>query len=472
VLLVLSPDQQCLPFAGTIESPGELQLTDAPHSPWFKLASADDPCSSGQASGEKLLGGLSSDEGEACAFSVLQRASERSGALSHGKHPSRALKAVETRGDKNSVLPPLASSQGFRASEESHLNITAASMPSRHQDLNLESGSLRSTGTGISTAAASTNSTARMRYLSRLLRKLHKRKSTNETAVLEARRQRLRNLQTQHSGEESAFDSTNIIAVIVVGICSTFCVVGVLLAAFMGMEARTESTEPQEVTVSRSPLCEELVVPEGKRLICLVEKGLCKIPQVKTLVITSEDSHPVMRVTADEVQVASPTISLESVTGDLFGTLSTEELCRDDAEDPKVTIVGATKAAYGKIKKQNSHYVVMCNEAVVLTVKGNFTGHSFVVTGEKGDIIGQVEPAEDEETYYQVTVESGIDAGLVILAVLAVDKFERLPQRVARIKSEKAAAPAAPESFMDRFLNDTKKFLVSRGMPDLTSYVH
>merc|ERR1719253_391840 len=95
-----------------------------------------------------------------------------------------------------------------------------------------------------------------------------------------------------------------------------------------------------------------------------------------------------------------------------------------DEEQKGYRLHDATGEAYGTIQKRDAEYRILCANQVSILYSGDFqTHHIRVLCG--GQIIASSEPAD--KGAYQVSIEANVDAGLLLLGFLMIDKCERRP---------------------------------------------
>jgi len=200
----------------------------------------------------------------------------------------------------------------------------------------------------------------------------------------------------------------------------------------------------EEYSASQS-LCTALVVPKGKRMVCLVEARLHKQKQTTEFAITSSLSRgckPLMLVRVCEEQDPKPKIVLEQLPdgeqekGEVFATVSTASLWAELFDSDTVfPLFDGSDSLFGHLRKTASDsYDLIAemqgDESPVLTFFGDFSDHSIRVENTiDSRLVATVEACRSSAARdsYQVSIEAGVDAGLVLLGLLTIDKNECLP---------------------------------------------
>jgi len=175
------------------------------------------------------------------------------------------------------------------------------------------------------------------------------------------------------------------------------------------------------------PLCPLLIVPDGTRLACIVQNDVRHKRQELSFDVVSMPGRggaPLFRVRVSELGGESPGIYVETLSGrEQLAFLSTEDVFKGIA-NPVLTISRPWGLPYGSIQKmEDGTYHVLRGKSTLLVFSGNFHSHDTQVRSSRG-VVAQVEGTSPEE--YQVRMQARTDAGLVILGLLAIDKFEAI----------------------------------------------
>lgn len=178
-----------------------------------------------------------------------------------------------------------------------------------------------------------------------------------------------------------------------------------------------------------TPLCPLLIVPEGTRLACVVQNDVCRKRQDLSFNVRGMQSRggaALFQMRVSEHGGSGQGIYVETLGGkEQLAFLSTEDLWRG-APRPLLSILQPWGEAYGSIQKAESgEYVVRREQAEMWVFSGDFAKHSVQVVSTGGEPVASVCPGSPEE--YQVFVHARIDAGLLVLGLLAIDKCESEP---------------------------------------------
>lgn len=211
----------------------------------------------------------------------------------------------------------------------------------------------------------------------------------------------------------------------------------------MGLPAASES--PGAVAGEECILCAAVVVPPGKRLVCLVERRLLRAKQDVEFTITSSASRgraSLMRARALELQASAPELRLEQLNGELLGSVSTAPLWElgpdDSAGEVPLGFCNASGELLCILQKRTAarggptyELISASSKALVFRFSGDFQLPSIQVDRGPGKPVATVEPSGEAEggSAYQVTLEASVDAGLVLLGLLAIEKCEVRPPR-------------------------------------------
>lgn len=186
---------------------------------------------------------------------------------------------------------------------------------------------------------------------------------------------------------------------------------------------RSSIDAAEESAASHAPLCPLLLVPEGTRLNCIVECDLSRRRQEMSFNIRGVGGAHLFQVRVAELGNSTPGIFMETLTGEaLLAFVSTEEIWRG-VPRPTIKFFWPSGVQYGTMQKnEEGHYSVQQAGALIMTFSGNFAQHAVKVKNGQGRTVASI--TQDSSDEYQVVVHTCNDAGLVILAALAIDKCE------------------------------------------------
>jgi len=145
----------------------------------------------------------------------------------------------------------------------------------------------------------------------------------------------------------------------------------------------------------------------------------------KVIVSSLATSHPLFRARVAE-NTDSSGIYLESIAGtESFGSVLTEAVWTSTSGGkPALLLSQASGQAYATIKQgYQGNYEVMHGVTVLAIFSGDFRRHDVQVCDRDGQTMAWVSQAREDK--YQVVVFPRVDAGLIILSLLAIDKIER-----------------------------------------------
>ncbi|CAK0821034.1 unnamed protein product [Prorocentrum cordatum] len=180
-------------------------------------------------------------------------------------------------------------------------------------------------------------------------------------------------------------------------------------------------------------LCAELVVPDGCTLHCGVPEAVCHkrqntVVSVHSLTVPGGTSLFQARLAeCDLADVSGVGIHLETLGGGKkFAFLSTQAIWAAPRDRHcEMEIVKASGAKFATIMKTKSGVYTIARGADTLIVfRGNFAKHDVQVYSSLGQRVAKVGPGDG---MYEVVVYTSVDAGLVILGLLAIDKMEIMP---------------------------------------------
>lgn len=203
-----------------------------------------------------------------------------------------------------------------------------------------------------------------------------------------------------------------------------------------GFECASETTitdtdvdEQARMPLSLVPLCPQLMVPDTSNLRVLVpDVAHCK-RQDTILNITSVPAlgvRPLFRARIAE-NGPSPGIYLETLDGEQhFAFVSTEEVWDNTAgATPKMAILRPDRLQFATMKKnQRGDYNVMCGLGTLASFSGDFLANEVQVVSGQGRMMAQAHQGTDG--HFEVTTSPSIDAGLIIIGLLAIAKCEKM----------------------------------------------
>lgn len=216
------------------------------------------------------------------------------------------------------------------------------------------------------------------------------------------------------------------------GLASSAC------ASLAGYECQSDATITDREDGSPSqrlvPLCPQLMVPTSSYLRVVVPELACRRRQDTFINICSVPSlggSPLFRARVSECEPAAcgaRGVYLETLEGDQqFAWVSTEELWSSPGKpswSPKLTIMRPDGLQFATMKKNNrGDYVIMCGLGILAVFSGDFQAHEAHVVSSQGRLMAQIQ--RGRQGCYEVTTSPDIDAGLIILGLLAIDKCER-----------------------------------------------
>lgn len=182
------------------------------------------------------------------------------------------------------------------------------------------------------------------------------------------------------------------------------------------------------------PLCPQLVVPDMSKLQCIIPDTVCRRRQTAVLRVRS---HPDLggreilqaRLSEDDSRLAAGTccICIEALGGnEEFARISTQELWTGTSGGAlrfNISKPGGLK--YATLLKNEHDYSIMCGLGKMVVFSGDYPGHKIQACNGQGQPMARVNPVGDG--VYEVIVYPQLDAGLILLGLLAIDKAEKLP---------------------------------------------
>lgn len=209
-------------------------------------------------------------------------------------------------------------------------------------------------------------------------------------------------------------------------------------------DCRSEAAPTEIDTVSQSPLelaplCPQLKVPDTSKLRVVLPQRACRKRQDAILDVCSVSQlggKPLLRARLAECEPTAREacgIYLEALGGDKHHAfLSTGDLWDPSAGalPPKLFILRPDGQQFATMEKSpGGDYTILCKLGVLATFSGDFLAHQTRVFSNHGWLMAQTEQGSDST--YEVTAFPGVDAGLVLLGLLAIDKCETCPSRLA-----------------------------------------
>jgi len=180
---------------------------------------------------------------------------------------------------------------------------------------------------------------------------------------------------------------------------------------------------------SSEPLCPLLIVPEGTRLACVVQNNVCRRRQDLSFNLRGKQScggAALFQVRVSERSGLSAGIYVETLGGkEQLAFLATDELWRGSPR-PVLGISRPSGEPYGSVRRgEGGEYVLQRRRSNIWVFSGDFAGHRIQVVTTGGRFVASVWPGSADE--YHVYVQSRVDAGLLVLGLLAIDKCEIEP---------------------------------------------
>jgi len=184
------------------------------------------------------------------------------------------------------------------------------------------------------------------------------------------------------------------------------------------------------------PLCCALIIPDGSRLVCLIRTELRNEKQnleFNILGAVERGRTPLFSISVNEFGenpgISVQTLKTNEAESELLAHASTEDLWnlpQGSTMSPALRIYRASGALYGMVQKvENGDYHVMRGHTHLLTLSGNFQNHDVEITAASGRVVASVNPIPGAPEEYQMQVQARVDSGLVVLALLCIDKCER-----------------------------------------------
>lgn len=183
-------------------------------------------------------------------------------------------------------------------------------------------------------------------------------------------------------------------------------------------------------------LCPQLTVPVGTELHCVLPNLMSGTKQnlvVHVCSIAERGSRPLFqaRVVEADGDPECPhraAISLETPGGEgRLAYVSTQEVwARTAGQEPKMEMTRASGAKFGTIMKNATGGYTITGETGILAVYcGHAMKHEMRVSDSCGATLAEVTPGRSSNAY-EVVVYPNVDAGLITLGLLAIEKKERI----------------------------------------------
>lgn len=181
-----------------------------------------------------------------------------------------------------------------------------------------------------------------------------------------------------------------------------------------------------------APLCPQLVVPDTSNLRVVLPRLACRVKQDIVLTVCSVPmlgGRPLFRARVAE---CAPTpaddgcgVYLETLCGEHhFAFASTSELWAGlSTASPAVPIFRSNGLQFATMRKTlEGDYSLTCGLGTLAVFSGDFLAHEAQVTSGHGQMMAQVRNGVDGG--YEVITSPSIDAGMIILGLLLIDKCE------------------------------------------------
>ncbi|CAK0895310.1 unnamed protein product, partial [Prorocentrum cordatum] len=182
------------------------------------------------------------------------------------------------------------------------------------------------------------------------------------------------------------------------------------------------------------PLCPQLMVPDRSKLQCVLQdkvhfkrQNICV--NVCSIAARGGTGTPLFQARINEVDVVGLSgagIYLETLRGEeKFAFLSTQEVWNcPEKRQPSMDIMRELRGQvreHGEERRRGVHR--LDGGSPFITFSGNFSKHDVRVTDGNGQTLAEVNPGSTDGTY-EVVVFPNVDAGLIILGLLAINKTE------------------------------------------------
>lgn len=203
--------------------------------------------------------------------------------------------------------------------------------------------------------------------------------------------------------------------------------------------APTEIDNASQSPLELAPLCPQLKVPDTSKLRVVLPQRACRKRQDTIMDVCSVPQlggKPLLRARLTECEPTAREacgIYLEALGGDRHHAfVATGDLWAQSGgtPPPKLFILRPDGRQFATMEKSpGGDYTILCKLGVLATFSGDFLAHQTRVFSNQGWLMAQTE--QGSESNYVVTAFPGVDAGLVLLGLLAIDKCETYPSRLA-----------------------------------------
>merc|ERR1712048_1330659 len=146
--------------------------------------------------------------------------------------------------------------------------------------------------------------------------------------------------------------------------------------------------------------------------------------------IVSTDGRPIIYVVVNErVSPSGIWLKMANETADPMAFIRTGDLHVGTSALPEICF--PTGEVFSRLSKSGKDYVVRhVSGAMLMTIQGDFVAKQMHATGPYGNDICFTQPCvidmdnSPRAAYYEVRVAPGVDAGLMLCALLAIEKAE------------------------------------------------
>jgi hypothetical protein len=192
----------------------------------------------------------------------------------------------------------------------------------------------------------------------------------------------------------------------------------------------TDRDDRVQSSLPLAPLCPQLVVPDTSNLRVVLPELACRMKQDLVLSVCSVPmlgGRPLFRARIAECSAADDGcgVYLETLCGEHhFAFASTSELwTAPSTASPTLPILRPNGLQFATMRKTHAgDYSVNCGLGTLAVFSGDFSAHEAQVTSGQGQVMAQVRKGVDGG--YEVTTSPSIDAGMIILGLLLIDKCE------------------------------------------------
>mmetsp|Transcript_90387 Transcript_90387/g.149805 ORF Transcript_90387/g.149805 Transcript_90387/m.149805 type:complete len:412 (+) Transcript_90387:57-1292(+) len=207
--------------------------------------------------------------------------------------------------------------------------------------------------------------------------------------------------------------------------------------SFEKLQSTEASLENLEASQKSSPdpglpLCPCLIVPGTSRFVCLVKNCIRKKKQSMAFHVRSSPAslcRPLFRINVSEFGNRSG-ITVETIDGEEeLCFLSTEPLWNSSSgaetfQGPTPLNIFRPKGdLFGSVQAHKDGYQVLRGDVKLMDLSGDFADHNINVKAANGQALAMTRPYDNVSAdEYELSVFSGVDAGLVLLALMGADK--------------------------------------------------